>query len=130
MKAILGLGDIVTNVNLPNRGQIPNLPLDAVVETNAYFTAGQLTPVFAGAIPMGVNSLVSKIVSIQEEVLKGIFAEDYERVFNAFIQDPNVQLDIDTARTMFDEMLEKTKKYLPKSAYDKYLEGRKNAKIR
>ena len=130
MKAILGLGDIVTNVNLPNRGQIPNLPLDAVVETNAYFTAGQLTPVFAGAIPMGVNSLVSKIVSIQEEVLKGIFAEDYERVFNAFIQDPNVQLDIDTARTMFDEMLEKTKKYLPKSAYDKYLEGRKNTNIR
>jgi len=35
MKAILGLGDIVTNVNIPNYGQIPNLPIGAVVETNA-----------------------------------------------------------------------------------------------
>ena len=130
MKAVLGLGDIVTNVNLPNRGQIPNLPLGAVVETNAYFTAGQLTPVFAGSIPTGVNALVSKIVNIQEEVIKGIFAEDYERVFNAFIQDPNVQLDISDARKLFDEMLEKTKKYLPESAYNKYLESRKNANIR
>ena len=35
IRALLGLCDLVTNVNLPNRGQIPNLPLEAVVETNA-----------------------------------------------------------------------------------------------
>ena len=130
MKAVLGLGDMVTNVNLPNRGQMPDLPLGAVVETNAYFTDGQLTPVFAGKLPYAVNSLVAKIVYIQEEVIKGVFTEDYERIFNAFIQDPNVQLGIDDARKLFDEMLDKTKKYLPETAYAKYLESRKNAKSR
>ena len=38
IRAILGLHEFVTNVNLPNMGQIPNLPMGAVVETNAYFS--------------------------------------------------------------------------------------------
>ena len=29
MRALLGLGDFVTNVNIPNIGQIPNLPFGA-----------------------------------------------------------------------------------------------------
>ena len=32
IKALLGLGDLVSNVNVPNRGQVENLPLGAVVE--------------------------------------------------------------------------------------------------
>ena len=39
MRSLLGLRDLVTNVNIPNYGQIPNLPLGAVVETNAHFCA-------------------------------------------------------------------------------------------
>ena len=31
MKALLGLGDLVTNVNIPNQGQIGNLPVGAAV---------------------------------------------------------------------------------------------------
>ena len=33
MCALLGLGDMMTNCNRPNVGQIPNLPAEAVVET-------------------------------------------------------------------------------------------------
>ena len=44
MRAILGLRDLVTNVNIPNLGQIPNLPFGAVVETNAHFFCGQRPP--------------------------------------------------------------------------------------
>lgn len=42
IRALLGLSDLVTNVNLPNVGQIPNLPMGAVVETNAVFRANSL----------------------------------------------------------------------------------------
>ena len=51
IRALLGLHEFVTNVNIPNYGQIPNLPIGAVVETNAVFRNGNLTPVFAGPVP-------------------------------------------------------------------------------
>lgn len=49
MRSLLGLRDLVTNVNIPNYGQIPNLPLGAVVETNAHFCADSVRPVLQGA---------------------------------------------------------------------------------
>ena len=68
--ALLGLGELVTNVNIPNQGQIPNLPLGAVVETNAVFRANSLQPVLAGEIPEAIYPLVSKICLEQEKVKK------------------------------------------------------------
>ncbi len=112
MRALLGLDDLITNVNIPNRGQIPNLPLGAVVETNAIFRSGELTPVFAGEIPCEIYPLVSKICSEQEAVSKAIADRDIEAIFNAFASDPLVTCGIDDARKMFDEMVENTKKYL------------------
>ena len=64
MCALLGLGDIVTNVNIPNYGQIPNLPIGAVVETNAVFSADSVKPVFAGNVPESIYPLVSKITRL------------------------------------------------------------------
>ena len=61
IRALLGLCDLVTNVNLPNRGQIPNLPLGAVVETNAVFRANSLDPVLAGPIPAPIYPLIARI---------------------------------------------------------------------
>ena len=50
MRSLCGLCDLVTNANIPNRGQISNLPISAVVETNATFRANEVTPVMAGEI--------------------------------------------------------------------------------
>ena len=66
MKAIAGLGDFVTNVNLPNYGQISNLPIGAVVETNAIFSHNSVIPVQAGSLPDDVQSLVYRHVVNQE----------------------------------------------------------------
>lgn len=112
MRALLGLADMVTNVNLPNNGQIPNLPMDAVVETNAWFTADTATPVFAGAIPMPIYNLINRICAEQEMVIEGAFERDLEKVFRAFANDPLVRLPLDKARKMFDEMVDNTKAYL------------------
>lgn len=48
LRDLFGLGEMVTNVNIPNQGQIPDLPIGAVVETNAVFRANSLTPIFEG----------------------------------------------------------------------------------
>ena len=124
MKAILGLGGFLTNVNLPNRGQMPQLPLDAVIETNAYFCGDDVRPVFAGKLPQGVQALVQRICMEQEMVVEAALTGDYELAFQAFLNSPNVQIDIRSARKLFDEMLEKTKEYLP--YYDRYVKVKEN----
>lgn len=113
MRALLGLEDMVTNVNIPNYGQIPNLPLGAVVETNARFSADSVQPVFAGEIPKEIYPLVSRICSEQQLVTDACAERDLEKAFNAFICDPLVStIAWDDARKLFDEMVENTKAYL------------------
>lgn len=118
IRAILGLTTLVTNVNLPNVGQIPNLPLGAVVETNAVFRDGTVTPVMAGPLPSSVEPLVSRICIEQELVTEGIAKRDINILFNAFVNDPNVTCSLEDAKELFDEMCENTKEYL--TSYPEY----------
>ena len=112
MRALLGLGDFVTNVNVPNVGQIPNLPLGAVVETNAVFSADRVTPVCAGEVPKEIYSLISRVVGVQELTAEGIKERNIEKIFLAFANDPLVTCGLTDARKLFDEMVENTKEYL------------------
>lgn len=116
IKAILGLGDLVTNVNMPNIGQIPNLPIGAIVETNAVFRADSVTPVMAGSIPVEIHSLVSRICTEQEQVSQAIAERDLRKIFNAFAADPLVTCTYAEAKELFVEMVMNTKKYL--TSYD------------
>ena len=59
MKALTGMDRVISNVNLPNAGQIPNLPMGAVVETNAVFAKDSVRPVMAGALPEEIRKLVA-----------------------------------------------------------------------
>ncbi len=112
MRALLGLCDLVTNVNIPNKGQIPNLPLGAVVETNAVFRTNEVSPVLAGEIPTSIYPLVSKICAEQEAVSEAIANRDMKAIFDAFASDPLVTCSLADAKKMFDEMVENTKEYL------------------
>ena len=108
MRALLGLCDLVTNVNIPNRGQIPNLPLGAVVETNAVFRADSLVPVMAGNIPQPIYPLVARICGEQEEISDAIAGRDMTRIFNAFANDPLLTCSLSDARKLFREMVGNT----------------------
>lgn len=113
IRALLGLCELVTNVNIPNVGQIPNLPLGAVVETNAVFRDNSVTPVSAGDIPKEIYTLVSRIVGEQELAEEGIHERDLDKIFCAFISDPLLgKLSISDAKALFKEMIENTKEYL------------------
>lgn len=112
IRALLGLCELVTNVNLPNQGQIPNLPLGAVVETNAVFRSGSLTPVFAGPVPAEIDPLIARICGEQELVSEGIAQRDLDKIFSAFANDPLVTCGLEDARKLFDEMCRNTSKYL------------------
>ena len=115
MKAILGLGDYITNVNMPNRGQMDGPEHGAIVETNAHFSKDRVMPVFAGKLPRDVSNLVARHVGNAEAILKAAMEGDKRLAFNAFINDPLVSwIDVGDAHELFDEMIENTRTYLPK----------------
>ncbi|MBO5009229.1 MAG: alpha-glucosidase/alpha-galactosidase [Clostridia bacterium] len=112
MRSLLGLTEMVTNVNIPNYGQIPNLPLGAVVETNARFTSNTLTPIFTGNLPIEIYPLITRIVAEQELVIEAALERNLEKAFVAFMNNPLINLSKKDARALFDEMVENTKEYL------------------
>lgn len=112
IKALLGLGDFITNVNIPNRGQMSGVPLGCIVETNSVFARDYLFPVMAGKLPDAVQSLVMRQVLNQETILQAALKRDKEMAFRAFINDPLVTIDLVSARKLFGEMLQNTGKYL------------------
>ena len=116
MRALLGLSELVTNVNMPNMGQIPNLPIGAVVETNAVFRSDKVTPVMAGNIPEEIYALVARICASQEALNSAIAERDTHKIFNVFANDPLVTCSMDEAKELFKEMVNNTKEYL--TSYD------------
>ncbi len=114
IKALSGLTPIISNVNIPNNGQISNLPIGAIVETNASFSYNSIQPILAGNIPHDVHSLISPHVDNQESVVKGALEFDFVKIRNAFLNDPLVTLCPDEGEKLLRTMMENTKKYLPK----------------
>lgn len=116
MRALLGLGDFVTNVNLPNAGQISNIHDGVVVETNALFSHNSLTPLNAGELDRDVLQLTQPHIYMQDALIKSWDSRSLEPAFKAFCIDPLVRLTIDDAKALFAKMTENTKAYL--TAYD------------
>ena len=115
IKALLGLTDLVTNVNIPNTGQIPNLPLGTIVETNALFRKDRVEPIMAGNIPNPIYGMVATHVSNQETIVEAGLSGNKKLAFSAFINDPLVTLPYAEAEALFEEMLNNTRKYLQKN---------------
>ena len=113
LKAILGFEKIVSNVNLPNRGQMLDLPLGAVVETNCVFTNDSVEPVVSRPLPSEVNNLVLRNCINIETTYEGIKARDLDKIFHAFVNQPLCStLSLDNARNLFNQMVSNTKEYL------------------
>ena len=114
VKALLGLGDAVSNVNVPNRGQIENLPLGVVVETNALFGYDRIEPVHAGKIPAGILPLIARHVYNQENALRAALNCDRGLGLAAFLNDPQMgAVSPEDGEALFNDMLENQRAWLP-----------------
>ena len=115
LKAVIGLGDLVSNVNIPNRGQVPNLPIGSVVETNALFDMNRIEPVFAGPMPANILPLVARHIYNQENTLTAALNCDRKLGFTTFMNDPQMaSVSVKDGQKLFDDMLENQRAYLPK----------------
>lgn len=113
IRALLGLQDKITNVNLPNVGQIPNLPMGCIVETNAIFRANTLLPVQAGNVPEKIFYNVNRIARENDRAVEAALSRDLNKALAAFKQDHMVaSLKESDQEELFRTMYEGTKEYL------------------
>ncbi|UHA59910.1 alpha-glucosidase/alpha-galactosidase [Metabacillus litoralis] len=111
--ALLGVEEVVTNVNYPNKGQIEGLPLGAVVETNALFRYDSVQPVFAGKLPLDIHNMIHRHVLNQESILQAALTKDKQLALNTFVNEPLLTISREEAEKLFNEMLSNTREYLP-----------------
>ncbi|WP_207592465.1 glycoside hydrolase family 4 [Halomontanus rarus] len=119
MRALLGLEPIKTNLNYPNVGQTPDLTEGAVVETNAVITGKGVSPITAGELPDQIRSMVQTTVTNQETLIEAGFAGDLDLAFQAFCNEPLVDIQPDEAKELFVKLVETEREYF--TDYD--LEG-------
>jgi alpha-galactosidase len=113
IQALLGLGTMVTNINLPNDGQITNLPIGTIVETNAAFRDGNFRPVFAGNVPDSIYPMISRCAKENDDMLDAGFSQDLEYAYTKFRELNMLEpLTEEQKRALYDEMIEGTKAYL------------------
>jgi alpha-galactosidase len=111
--AALHTGQGSVNVmNLPNEGQIRDLPLGAVVETMGAANGLGASGVAFGELPPEVAALVHPHVFNAEMIVEAALTGDKELAFRAFANDPLVGHRPE-AREMFEEMFEAQSRYLP-----------------
>lgn len=112
IRALLGGGNLITNISSRNCGQISNLPDDAIVSTNALISKNSVKPVTAGSLPDELYALTIRHVINQKTVVKAVEEKDLDIAFNAFLNDPLVSCDLNSATELYKEMLAAVRKHL------------------
>lgn len=104
-------------VNVPNVGQIDNLPRGAVVETLGLVDGLGFRPVGVGPLPEVIARLVEPHCHVQLTTLEAALAGDRERALQALMLDPiTSHLAPSDVRAMGVELMEATAPWLPQFA--------------
>ena len=91
-------------VNVPNRGQVDNLPRDAVVECIADVDALGVRPLAVGALPHAACAVIAPHVARQELIVEAALTGRCEPALAALATDPLVR-DPATVEPMLGELL-------------------------
>jgi len=99
-------------VNLPNRGQITNLPEGAIVETPGLISALGARGFPVGEMPEGVAELLRRELIRVRFSVDAAANGDRQAALQCLLLDP-VITDIETANAVLDDYLTSYKQYLP-----------------
>jgi alpha-galactosidase len=98
--------------NLPNVGQIANLPLGATVETPVIVDGAGIHPVHMGAFPDPIAELLRRETTAAQLCVDAAVEGSREKALQCLLLDP-VITDMDTARKVLDDYLTSYREYLP-----------------
>ncbi|MGB8981202.1 MAG: alpha-glucosidase/alpha-galactosidase [Anaerolineales bacterium] len=98
--------------NLPNAGQIANLPLGATVETPVVVDGAGIHPVDVGPLPEPVAELCRRETVVAQLCVDAAVEGSRAKALQCLLLDP-VITDIGTAKKILDDYLTSYKEYLP-----------------
>ena len=102
----------IYSTNLPNKGQIPNLPPDAVVECPAIAAAGGLKPIQQRPLPSGIAGTLATRLQWVETVVEAALKRSRRLFVQALLLDGAVD-SVATAEKLANELLAAQKAHLP-----------------
>ncbi|HRU05736.1 MAG TPA: hypothetical protein P5137_08170 [Candidatus Brocadiia bacterium] len=114
MRAISQGAEFIDVVNVPNRGQVSNLPMGSVLETLGVVNALGFTPIAAGPLPRNILNVVRPHVMNQDMIVEAGMSGDLRLALEALIADPLCShLTIPQIKKMGMELMEKNRHLLP-----------------
>jgi len=112
IESLEGHRSLLWGANYPNVGQIPQLPLGAVVETRCRFDGAGVHP-FPAPLPPVPAALIAPQVYRQEAVIDVALTGTFDELVALVLTDPLCcRLDLHQCRAMVQEMVEATRPWI------------------
>jgi galacturan 1,4-alpha-galacturonidase len=106
--------EFVDVMNLPNVGQIDNLPRGPVVETAGMVNGTGFHPIAVGEMPNALANLCMPHALNNELIVEAGIEGDWDKAYHALMNDPLcARLPLPKIKEMGRKLLEANKKYLP-----------------
>ncbi|WP_170754112.1 alpha-glucosidase/alpha-galactosidase [Ruegeria lacuscaerulensis] len=101
--------------NLPNTGQIPQLPLGAAVETPCLVDSNGVQPSVVTDIPPQLIALMRSQINVQELTVRALLDQNPEHIYHAAMMDPHTaaELDLRQIRHLVSDLLTAHSDWLP-----------------
>jgi len=113
IESIRGDRPRVFSANLPNRGQVPNLPSEAVVESPAVADGAGLRPILQPPLASGLAGVLATRFQWVETVVEAALEGSRAKFVQALVLDGAVD-SLELAETLADELLAAQAAYLPR----------------
>lgn len=105
----------VYSANLPNQGQVPNLPEAAVIECPAMAMGGRLRPIAQRALPAAIAGTLATRFQWVETIVEAALTGDRDRFIQALVLDGSVT-SVQQARQLAEDLLHAHAAHLPQFA--------------
>lgn len=100
------------SANMPNRGQVTNLPPEAVLEGPAIADASGLRPIVLGELPRGLAATLASRIAVVETIVDAALKGDRDLFVQALIADGSVN-SLTKAQRLADDLLAAHAEHLP-----------------
>jgi 6-phospho-beta-glucosidase len=104
-------GDVQV-VDAQNNGLIPQLPPDAVIETNCVIGKEGAAVLKDNTVPCEILGLIEQVKAYERFTIEAAVTGDRRKALIAFLNNPLVH-DANDAQAALDEMLTENREYLP-----------------
>ena len=105
-------GEFVCPVNVPNEGQIPNLPRDAIVECPGVISPQGIRPVFVGDMPAAVLGMTTTQMCMHDLAVEAAVEGSVGKALQAVCNDPLLR-DWRSAKPIVLENVHAARRLLP-----------------